>query len=67
MTSALRFSFNNFISTHALTWSATFLLKILYLRYQISTHALTWSATILIILPVVTIIISTHALTWSAT
>ena len=35
------------ISTHALTWSATFLLPILHSWTPISTHALTWSATIL--------------------
>ena len=33
------------ISTHALTWSATFTLLYLLRMNDISTHALTWSAT----------------------
>ena len=36
----------NYISTHALTWSATYAFKrLLKLACDISTHALTWSAT----------------------
>ena len=34
-----------FISTHALTWSATYLPRRFVAHIAISTHALTWSAT----------------------
>ena len=37
--------FNVRISTHALTWSATFRCLISFSVFDISTHALTWSAT----------------------
>ena len=59
---------SKWISTHALTWSATRsppcknpLMK------PISTHALTWSATFKFPTNGITNKISTHALTWSAT
>ncbi len=35
-----------FISTHALTWSATFFGECIHAFQEISTHALTWSATL---------------------
>ena len=55
------------ISTHALTWSATFRRRIILMHREISTHALTWSATISPMNFVQNANISTHALTWSAT
>ena len=56
-----------FISTHALTWSATNRLTHLQYHLRISTHALTWSATVVVSLKRADAGISTHALTWSAT
>ena len=58
----------NYISTHALTWSATVTIAATKnpIR-QISTHALTWSATDGVIDETRIDGISTHALTWSAT
>ena len=38
--------FDREISTHALTWSATALIRKQQLSHFISTHALTWSATV---------------------
>ena len=55
------------ISTHALTWSATFTYSRHPIRKRISTHALTWSATSINHLLPRPKRISTHALTWSAT
>ena len=55
------------ISTHALTWSATFGFLFDIFRHAISTHALTWSATQKRCGRRTTCRISTHALTWSAT
>ena len=39
------FGMTGFISTHALTWSATYPLNVSHNSPAISTHALTWSAT----------------------
>ena len=57
------------ISTHALTWSATIEFDINeYADEPISTHALTWSATgRQVYVFDDDFAISTHALTWSAT
>ncbi len=55
------------ISTHALTWSATYVQRLFVVPANISTHALTWSATVQVYLTVGIFDISTHALTWSAT
>ena len=56
------------ISTHALTWSATYDLIINRRKEPIiSTHALTWSATLSAPYWSFREEISTHALTWSAT
>ena len=56
------------ISTHALTWSATWInFEIVKNSICISTHALTWSATALVTALITITVISTHALTWSAT
>ena len=55
------------ISTHALTWSATYYYHSILLMIVISTHALTWSATYLLPGNQYLLCISTHALTWSAT
>ena len=41
---------NKEISTHALTWSATFRIQFQMFSDWISTHALTWSATLNIVL-----------------
>ena len=59
--------FDREISTHALTWSATALIRKQQLSHFISTHALTWSATMRGMLSEPSMVISTHALTWSAT
>ena len=55
------------ISTHALTWSATFRIQSQMFPDWISTHALTWSATDGVVECDDYVKISTHALTWSAT
>ena len=55
------------ISTHALTWSATFCSGVSMATAGISTHALTWSATERNSSAAHHRCISTHALTWSAT
>ena len=55
------------ISTHALTWSATFRIQFQMFSDWISTHALTWSATLPFASFCAIMGISTHALTWSAT
>ena len=57
----------NYISTHALTWSATVIGHIRQANPFISTHALTWSATDSFMPLRTPVSISTHALTWSAT
>ena len=41
----VRFTIQYDISTHALTWSATYTIFVLIAFSTISTHALTWSAT----------------------
>ena len=66
---AKKFTVDDFshISTHALTWSATFNVSDHALGICISTHALTWSATLRCFAPLPAYLISTHALTWSAT
>ena len=57
------------ISTHALTWRATFRKASEIFRLLISTHALTWRATLNRYIPPRPgrDNISTHALTWRAT
>ena len=55
------------ISTHALTWRATFELDDNPALTEISTHALTWRATNPGIGARNSHAISTHALTWRAT
>ena len=56
-----------YISTHALTWSATYVVVVVICFFLISTHALTWSATFVFYAVLDVVDISTHALTWSAT
>ena len=55
------------ISTHALTWRATFPISTRDLLIVISTHALTWRATKATARLDSRPCISTHALTWRAT
>ena len=55
------------ISTHALTWRATIVLKSGIPHLTISTHALTWRATCAGYTSLAHNPISTHALTWRAT